>query len=56
MDRMPNVRVGWTCGLHRCIRKTQALRFSDRSLTSTMFVKNEISGDLKNNTLRHAAR
>ena len=30
MDRMPNVRVGWTCELHCCIRKTQALRFSYR--------------------------
>ena len=28
MGRMPNVRVGWICGLHRCIRKTQTLRFS----------------------------
>jgi hypothetical protein len=43
MDRMPDVRVGWTCGLHRCICKTQTLRFSYRSLTSTMF---EILGDL----------
>jgi hypothetical protein len=43
-NRMPNVRVGWTCGLHRCIRKTQTRRFSYRSLTSTIF---EIStGDL----------
>ena len=43
MDRMPDVRVGWTCGLHRCICKTQTLLFSYRSLTSTMF---EILGDL----------
>ena len=37
MDRMPHVRVGWICGLHRCIRKTQTLRFSYRPLTSTLF-------------------
>jgi hypothetical protein len=24
MDRMPHVRVGWVCGLHRCIRKQDA--------------------------------
>jgi hypothetical protein len=38
MDRMPHIRGGWICGLHRCIRKTQTLRFSYRSsLTSTLF-------------------
>ena len=37
MDRMPHVRVGWICGLHRCIRKTQTLRLSYRPLTSTLF-------------------
>ena len=36
MDRMPHVRVGWDCGLHRCIRKTQTLRLSYRPLTSTI--------------------
>jgi hypothetical protein len=35
MDRMPHVRV--ICGLHRCICKTQTLRLSNRSLTSTLF-------------------
>jgi hypothetical protein len=50
MDRIPNVRVGWTFGLHRCIRKAQALRFSYRSLPSTMF---EIStGDLTGSFLQ----
>jgi hypothetical protein len=39
MARMPKVRVGWTCGLHRCIRKTQTLRSSYLSLTATMFEK-----------------
>jgi len=34
---MPKVRVVWTCGLHRCIRKTQTLRSSYLSSTSTMF-------------------
>jgi hypothetical protein len=50
MDRIPNVRVGWTFGLQRCIRKTQALRFSFRSLPSTRF---EIStGSISNKNIQ----
>jgi hypothetical protein len=52
MDRIPNVRVGWTFGLHRCICKAQALRFSYCSLPSTMF---EISTGGSNLPLRLSA-
>ena len=37
MARMPKVRVGRTCGLHRCICKTQTLRSSYCSLASRKF-------------------
>ena len=50
MDRIPTVRVGWTFGLHRCIRKTQALRFrfSYRSLCHSTMFETSTGGSNKN--------